>query len=470
MAQTVALIRAANQRVELATRAIALAKKNIVVEQARFDLGKSTNFDVLLRQDELRQAQLRLAQAQVDWHKAQAVIAALTGTILDDYGIALASRSERGIAAGSSASARPPAFELPASPSRNRRLTAGRVNAGAASRERADTPPGHLARRHLAADREEAGKDGQRPGAARRLNHSAGMTSLRALRFVTPSCSPAPRLRRQRARPRPPRPSPPPTCARGSTPCCRRWSTASTPPRPRPTRPLRRPRASAACSPAARRRPRCPRADDARAPASGRFAGSRAATAGRSSAPTDGVRAPASARLAGLLGGVLGGPAGAPADGARARGIGGRLAPGSAPDVRGLVRAVDRGLGLFAGDDADSHMGAIDRGPRLALAPIDHGPPPGQPAPSAAATGSASPAPSRARPDRARDRTRGAALARWLDAHVLTDDTYDDGASRCRPTCCAPTTPARSTPRAPGRSSPPTSRSSRRGPRPTASP
>jgi outer membrane protein len=92
MAQTVALIRAANQRVELATRAIALAKKNIVVEQARFDLGKSTNFDVLLRQDELRQAQLRLAQAQVDWHKAQAVIAALTGTILDDYGIALTSK------------------------------------------------------------------------------------------------------------------------------------------------------------------------------------------------------------------------------------------------------------------------------------------------------------------------------------------------------------------------------------------
>jgi len=89
MAQTVALIRAANQRVELATRAVDLAQKNIVVEQARFDLGKSTNFDVLLRQDELRQAQLRLAQAQVDWHKAQAVIAALTGTILDDYGITL---------------------------------------------------------------------------------------------------------------------------------------------------------------------------------------------------------------------------------------------------------------------------------------------------------------------------------------------------------------------------------------------
>jgi outer membrane protein len=89
MAQTVALVRAAEQRVALGGRAIELAQKNILVEQSRFELGKSTNFDVLLRQDELRQAQLREARAQVDWHKAQGVIAALTGTLLVDYGIDL---------------------------------------------------------------------------------------------------------------------------------------------------------------------------------------------------------------------------------------------------------------------------------------------------------------------------------------------------------------------------------------------
>jgi outer membrane protein TolC len=87
LAQSVALVTAAEQRTALATRAIALAEKSIGIEQARFELGKSTNFDVLLRQDELRQAQLRLARAQVDWHKAQTVIAAVTGALLDDYGI-----------------------------------------------------------------------------------------------------------------------------------------------------------------------------------------------------------------------------------------------------------------------------------------------------------------------------------------------------------------------------------------------
>lgn len=92
LAQAVAQAITAEQRIALATRAIALAEKSIGIEQARFELGKSTNFDVLLRQDELRQAQLRLARAQVDWHKAQTVIATVTGSLLDDYGIELAPR------------------------------------------------------------------------------------------------------------------------------------------------------------------------------------------------------------------------------------------------------------------------------------------------------------------------------------------------------------------------------------------
>lgn len=87
MARAVALVRSAEQRVELGARAVKLAEQNIGVEQSRFNLGKSTNFDVLQRQDELKQAQLRQARAVVDFHKAQTVIQSLTGEILDVYGI-----------------------------------------------------------------------------------------------------------------------------------------------------------------------------------------------------------------------------------------------------------------------------------------------------------------------------------------------------------------------------------------------
>ena len=63
-------------------RAIDLANENIQIETDRFNLGKSTNFDVLNRQEELRQAELRKAQAMIDWHKAEAGVQALTGDIL----------------------------------------------------------------------------------------------------------------------------------------------------------------------------------------------------------------------------------------------------------------------------------------------------------------------------------------------------------------------------------------------------
>jgi outer membrane protein len=94
MARAVALVRSAEQRVELGARAVKLAEQNIGVEQSRFNLGKSTNFDVLQRQDELKQAQLRQARAVVDFHKAQTVIQSLTGEILDVYGISVDARAK----------------------------------------------------------------------------------------------------------------------------------------------------------------------------------------------------------------------------------------------------------------------------------------------------------------------------------------------------------------------------------------
>jgi outer membrane protein TolC len=80
---------AARKRFELGARAIELANKNIDAEKARFELGRATNFDVLQRQDELEQAQLRQARALIDYLSALADIDALTGDILGSYGITL---------------------------------------------------------------------------------------------------------------------------------------------------------------------------------------------------------------------------------------------------------------------------------------------------------------------------------------------------------------------------------------------
>jgi len=89
MARAVAQLELAKRRLVLSKRAIDLANQNIQIETDRFNLGKSTNFDVLNRLEELRQAELRSAQAMVDWHKGQTVVMALTGDLLPTYGISI---------------------------------------------------------------------------------------------------------------------------------------------------------------------------------------------------------------------------------------------------------------------------------------------------------------------------------------------------------------------------------------------
>ena len=87
LARAVAGIELAKRRVALSQRALDLATENIRIETDRFNLGKSTNFDVLNRVEEQRQAELRKAQALVDWHKAETVVQALTGELLGAFGI-----------------------------------------------------------------------------------------------------------------------------------------------------------------------------------------------------------------------------------------------------------------------------------------------------------------------------------------------------------------------------------------------
>ncbi len=89
MTQAVAQLELARRRLTLSQRAIDLANQNIQIETDRFNLGKSTNFDVLNRLEELRQAELRRAQAMIDWHKGHTVVMALTGDLLPTYGISI---------------------------------------------------------------------------------------------------------------------------------------------------------------------------------------------------------------------------------------------------------------------------------------------------------------------------------------------------------------------------------------------
>jgi outer membrane protein TolC len=89
MARSVAQLELARRRVTLSQRAIDLANENIKIETDRFNLGKSTNFDVLNRLEDLRQAELRKAQATIDWHKAEVVIQSLTGDLLPMYGLSV---------------------------------------------------------------------------------------------------------------------------------------------------------------------------------------------------------------------------------------------------------------------------------------------------------------------------------------------------------------------------------------------
>jgi outer membrane protein TolC len=81
--------RAALADVALGDEATGLAEQNVVAEQKRFELGKSTNFEVLRRQDELEQARLRHAAAIADYLTARADLDGLGGTILARYGIVM---------------------------------------------------------------------------------------------------------------------------------------------------------------------------------------------------------------------------------------------------------------------------------------------------------------------------------------------------------------------------------------------
>ena len=81
--------RAALDSIALGDEAVGLAEQNITAEQNRFALGKSTNFDVLRRQEELEQARLRQSAAVVDYLASRTELDGLSGTLLARYHIVM---------------------------------------------------------------------------------------------------------------------------------------------------------------------------------------------------------------------------------------------------------------------------------------------------------------------------------------------------------------------------------------------
>jgi outer membrane protein len=88
-------MRSAAKQIELAQLSIELAEQNLAAEQARFDVGRSTNYDVLFRIDELLNAQTTLLRAGLDYLRAKAELQAVTGEILPAYGLDLPSAAPR---------------------------------------------------------------------------------------------------------------------------------------------------------------------------------------------------------------------------------------------------------------------------------------------------------------------------------------------------------------------------------------
>ena len=86
------LLRVAQKRIEVGDRAIGLARRTLEIQQTRFLNGKATNFDVVLRQDELQQASVGRALAVSDALAAEATVYALTGELLDRYHVRIAER------------------------------------------------------------------------------------------------------------------------------------------------------------------------------------------------------------------------------------------------------------------------------------------------------------------------------------------------------------------------------------------
>ncbi|CAN5536535.1 hypothetical protein BH11MYX1_BH11MYX1_08550 [soil metagenome] len=80
-------VSAARRRVELSRKAEAVSETNVRSEKELFIAGRTTNYNVMQRQDSLITARLNLARAIADYHLAVIQLQYLSGTLLDQYGV-----------------------------------------------------------------------------------------------------------------------------------------------------------------------------------------------------------------------------------------------------------------------------------------------------------------------------------------------------------------------------------------------
>lgn len=87
VAKAVNLVTSTAKQIEVNAEAVSLAQVNLDAEKARFEVGRTTNFEVLRRQDELAQSRLRQTRAAADYKKAVAGLQTLTGDLLPTYNV-----------------------------------------------------------------------------------------------------------------------------------------------------------------------------------------------------------------------------------------------------------------------------------------------------------------------------------------------------------------------------------------------
>ena len=83
------------ERVVAARKNTELQTKKLEAEQKKFDNGMSTSFEVFTFQTDLRNAQLSLIQALLDYNKSLADLERAKGTLLESKGLTLANNAGR---------------------------------------------------------------------------------------------------------------------------------------------------------------------------------------------------------------------------------------------------------------------------------------------------------------------------------------------------------------------------------------
>ncbi|HEX7838222.1 MAG TPA: TolC family protein [Kofleriaceae bacterium] len=94
--EAVKALQSGRTRVALSDKAVTLADANEKAERAAFLAQRSTNFQVMQRQTQLIEAELRRGRAVAEYRIAVSQLQFLSGTLLDTYRIHVRGRTERG--------------------------------------------------------------------------------------------------------------------------------------------------------------------------------------------------------------------------------------------------------------------------------------------------------------------------------------------------------------------------------------